>query len=137
MTGRAPASGVYSDAGRIAGRVLEFVAPEDVQDESFWPVVGWLAGLLSPDRIPLLTGLEHLSPGNDDLKALCAAFGTTSGAPMLHIAGHTPEAHLAPASDAERRMVTVADLAADPSLGSVTREPSLFRSDGIWRADAP
>ena len=31
---------------------------------------------------------------------------------MLHIAGHTPEAHLAPASDAERRMVTVADLAA-------------------------
>ena len=27
----------------------------------------------------------------DDLKALCAAFGTTSGAPMIHVRGHTPE----------------------------------------------
>lgn len=112
MTGRAPASGVYTDAGRKPRRILEFeVPPEDVQDESFWPLVGWLAGQLSPDHVPLLTGLEHLRPNSDDLKALCAAFATTSGAPMLHIAGHTPEAHLSPAPDADRRRATSTDLA--------------------------
>jgi predicted aconitase len=83
-----------------------------VKDESFWPVVGWLAGQLSPDLVPLLTGLEHFSPNSDDLKALCAAFATTSGAPMLHIAGHTPEAHLPPVPGADRLRVTPTDLAA-------------------------
>lgn len=112
MTGRAPATGIYTDAGRRAQTVLEFEAPAAGHDESFWPLAGWLAGQLSPDRIPLLAGLESLRPGPDDLKALCAAFATTSGAPMLHIAGHTPEAQLAPAPDAERRRVTRAELAA-------------------------
>jgi predicted aconitase len=112
MTGRAPATGVYTDAGRRARRVLEIVAPRTVKDESFWPVVGWLAGLRSPDQIPLLVGLEHLNPSGDDMKALCAAFATTSGAPMLHIAGHTPEASLPPMLDAVRRQITARDLAA-------------------------
>jgi len=112
MTGRAPATGVYTDAGRRARRVLEIVAPRTVEDESFWPVVGWLAGLRSPDQIPLLVGLEHLNPSGDDMKALCAAFATTSGAPMLHIAGHTPEASLPPMLDAVRRQITPRDLAA-------------------------
>ncbi len=54
-------------------------------------MLGWLAGAKSPVGIPILTGLEELSPTQDDLKALCAAFGTTSGAPMIHVRGHTPE----------------------------------------------
>ena len=53
-------------------------------------MLGWLIGDLSPNKIPLVTGLEMTSPSDDDLKALCAAFGTTSAAPMLHINGHTP-----------------------------------------------
>ena len=36
------------------------------------------------------------------ISALCAAYGTTSAAPLLHIAGLTPEAGLAPAPDADR-----------------------------------
>lgn len=104
MTGRAPASGVYTQEGRIARRVLNVTPPAmpGEPDELFWPLLGWLAGECSPDQIPLLTGLEHLKPSKDDLKSLCAAFGTTSGAPMLHIAGHTPEGHLLPATDAEQ-----------------------------------
>ena len=54
-------------------------------------MLGWLAGAKSPIGIPILTGLESVSPTQDDLKALCAAFGTTSGATMLHVRGHTPE----------------------------------------------
>ncbi|MEQ8515364.1 MAG: aconitase X, partial [Chromatocurvus sp.] len=65
----------------------------------------------SPSHIPLLTGLEAAFPSEDDLKALCAAFGTTSAAPMLHVKGHTPEGHLAPHAAAERLMITPADLA--------------------------
>jgi predicted aconitase/predicted aconitase with swiveling domain len=109
ITGRAPRAGVYLDSGRSAGRVLSVTAPDAV-DDSFWPLLGYLAGLKSPDRIPLIKGTEHLRPNADDLKALCAAFGTTSAAPMLHVAGHTPEAGSL-AEDVDELSVTQADLA--------------------------
>lgn len=111
VTGRAPVSGVYTDAGRAPRRVIKFTLPEVSYDESLWPLVGWQAGKISPDRVPLLTGLEDACFTRDDLKALCAAFGTTSGAPMLHIAGHTPEGHLAPIKDADHMFCGVGDLA--------------------------
>ncbi len=91
ITGRAPESGVYLDADRQAQLVLDVDLPEG-SDESVWPLLGWLAGRAAPDRIPLLRGLAGHDPDADALKALCAAFGTTSGMPMLHIAGVTPEA---------------------------------------------
>ncbi|MEA3643478.1 MAG: aconitase family protein [Lamprobacter sp.] len=111
ITGRAPAAGVYQDAGRIARTVLAFELDGLQSDESLWPLVGWLAGKHSPDQIPLLIGLETLQPTPDDLKALCAAFGTTSGAPMLHIRGHTPEAGMVPAATAPSRRITRSELA--------------------------
>ena len=93
MTGRAPAVGMYSTAGRKAQVKIEVAIPHKwtPDDEVLWPLIGWLAGKMSPDAVPLITGLESLSPTIDDLKSLCAAFGTTSGAPMLHILGQTPE----------------------------------------------
>lgn len=100
MTGRAPANGVYTDAGRRARRVIRVNAPSGV-DDLFWPLLGWLVGRQSPDRIPLVTGLEGVAALRDDLKAMCAAFGTTSGAPMLHVAGHTPEAATCKGSDVD------------------------------------
>lgn len=105
MTGRAPASGVYTQAGRVPKTIIEVEHLPEGHDDVLWPLIGWLAGRLSPDNIPLVTGLEHLKPALDDLKALCAAFGTTSGAPMLHIAGHTPEAHLEPIKGASRHCI--------------------------------
>jgi len=91
MTGRAPLSGVYLGANRAPRRRLHIDLPAD-HDDALWPMLGYIAGQLAPDRIPLLTGLEDTNPSADDLKAMCAAFGTTSAAPMLHVAGHTPEA---------------------------------------------
>jgi predicted aconitase/predicted aconitase with swiveling domain len=110
LTGRAPESGVYLDQQRRARRVIEVELPEGY-DDALWPLLGWLAGQRSPDRIPLLTGLEDSAPGEDDLRALCAAFGTTSAAPMLHLAGVTPEGGLPPASGADRARITRADFA--------------------------
>ena len=109
MTGRAPLAGVYLDDERRPARVLDFDLPEGA-DDAVWPLVGYLAGLASPDRIPLLRGLARHAPTRDDLKALCAAFGTTSAAPMLHVEGVTPEADLAPKTDADHRSITRADL---------------------------
>ena len=91
LTGRAPQAGVYLEQNRAPRRIIEVRPPADT-DDAFWPMLGWLVGQAAPDRIPLIRGLEAARPGVDDLKALCAAFGTTSAAPMLHVAGVTPEA---------------------------------------------
>ncbi|MGL4243274.1 MAG: aconitase X, partial [Beijerinckiaceae bacterium] len=91
LTGRAPLSGCHVDTNRAARVVIDVDAPA-APDDSFWPLLGHIAGELSPHRIPVLTGLEQTRPTRDDLKAFCAAFATTSAAPMAHIAGVTPEA---------------------------------------------
>ncbi|WP_414153820.1 aconitase X [Paracoccus denitrificans] len=108
ITGRAPLSGVYLDENRKARRIIDVDLPPDA-DDAFWPLVGYLAGKVSPDRIPLLRGLAPAQPGTDELKALCAAFGTTSGAAMLHVEAVTPEAELI-ADDADHCRITHADL---------------------------
>ncbi len=61
MTGRAPETGVYLDANRVAQVVIEVEAPEGA-DDALWPLLGWLAGRLAPDRVPLLRGLAGLRP---------------------------------------------------------------------------
>jgi predicted aconitase/predicted aconitase with swiveling domain len=109
LTGRAPLSGVYLDDHRKARRIIAVDLPES-PDDAFWPLVGYLAGRAAPDRIPLLTGLAAAKPTQDDLKALCAAFGTTSAAPMLHIEGVTPEADAAACAQAEHAAITRADM---------------------------
>ncbi len=110
LTGRAPLAGVYLDRARQAQRVLDVQLPAAI-DDAFWPLVGYVAGQLSPDRIPVLRGLEAVNPGFEELKAMCAAFGTTSSAPMLHVAGVTPEADRV-APDADRLALTCQDLRA-------------------------
>ena len=111
MTGRAPQSGVYLEDGRRARRIVDVDVPNGA-DDAFWPLLGWLLGMASPDRIPLARGLEGTAPTEDDLRALCAAFGATSAAPMLHIAGVTPEAEAPPAKDADRAALSASDFAA-------------------------
>ena len=108
LTGRAPLSGVYLEANRAPRRRIDVTCPVD-HDDALWPMLGYIAGQLSPDRIPILTGLEQSAPTRDDLKAMCAAFGTTSAAPMLHVAGITPEAETFP-DVADRVTVTKTDM---------------------------
>ena len=95
MTGKAPASGVYLDDDRKAQMTIELSLPENTMpDDLIWPLMGWLAGTIAPSRIPYVTGLESVPATQDDLKAFCAAFGTTSAVPLIHIKGHSAEAHL-------------------------------------------
>jgi predicted aconitase/predicted aconitase with swiveling domain len=110
LTGRAPLSGVYLEEHRKPRRIVDVDLPDGI-DDAFWPLIGYLAGRAAPDRIPLLRGLAAAKPTRDDLKALCAAFGTTSAAPMLHIEGVTPEAHGAASLAADFVTITRADMA--------------------------
>lgn len=110
LTGRAPLAGPYLDAHRRARRVIRVDLPEGA-DAAVWPLVGYLAGHAAPDCIPLIEGLAEGAPTDDDLKALCAAFGTTSAAPMLHMDGVTPEAAGAADPDADVVLISRRDLA--------------------------
>ncbi len=91
LTGRAPLAGCHLESGRLATRVINLSGIGAV-DDSFYPLFGYLVGLLSPNDIPAITGLEKSSPTADDLKGFSAAFATTSAAPMFHMIGVTPEA---------------------------------------------
>ena len=109
LTGRAPLAGAYLDGPRKARRIVDVELPDGI-DDAFWPLIGYLAGRRAPDCIPLLRGLAAAGPTRDDLKALCAAFGTTSAAPMLHIDGVTPEAEGAALPDASHVTISRADM---------------------------
>lgn len=109
LTGRAPLAGVYVEENRRPAAIVDVALPRAPGD-AFWPLVGYLAGKAAPDRIPLLRGLASAQPDRDQLKALCAAFGTTSAAPMLHIDGVTPECHLPPLPDAPLSRLGLDDL---------------------------
>ena len=109
MTGRTPNTGVYLEDNRKPSCEIRISLPLKF-DESIWPMIGWLAGYKSPNEIPVLIGLEDTVLSNDDLKALCAAFGTTSASPMLHIKGHTPECELPSTQDATSVSIRSNDL---------------------------
>jgi len=89
LTGRAPLMDSYIDAGRHA--TIRIDVPDlGLADDSLYPLLGYHVGLLVGWDIPVVTGLPNAA--RDDLKAFSAAFATTSGAPMFHIEGVTPEA---------------------------------------------
>lgn len=99
LTGRAPLIGCHLQEQRRAQLLIDVPVLKEL-DDSFYPLLGYHIGALCGSRIPLISGLQHLSPSLDDLKAFGAAFATTSAAPMFHIAGVTPEAlNLAHSSD--------------------------------------
>ncbi|KAF9871417.1 hypothetical protein CkaCkLH20_11064 [Colletotrichum karsti] len=91
LTGRAPKSGAYVDANRVASVWIKVEVPDGI-DDSFWPISGFCFGAIAGGRIPAITGLEGLKPSNDDFKAFSAAFATSSSAPMFHMVNLTPEA---------------------------------------------
>lgn len=109
MTGRAPDTGVYLAENRVPHCEIHVDLPATC-DDAVWPMLGWLAGVRSPNGIPVLIGLEDTAPTPDDLKGLCAAFGTTSAAPMLHVRGHTPEGALPLRDGGTRCNITTDDL---------------------------
>lgn len=92
LTGRAPEAGAHIDSNRLPSVWIRVSRTEKELDDSFYPVLGYVIGSLAVNEIPVVLGLEALTPSKDDLKAFGAAFATTSSAFMFHIVGVTPEA---------------------------------------------
>jgi predicted aconitase len=113
LVGRVPAHGVHLDQGRRPGIILDVSAlirqiieedDEKMDNKRYpseldvlFPLLGYVCGKLSMVHVPLIMGMgvfqRHHNSGvtDDNLKAFCAAFGTTGSAPLFHMAGITPE----------------------------------------------
>ena len=92
ITGRAPNADCHTDNGRMPTLCIEFPEVAGI-DDALYALLGYCIGKVSGTQIPLVLGLENMSPTFADLKAFGAAFATTSAAPMFHISGVTPEAY--------------------------------------------
>ena len=114
IVGKVPNIGVHLDENRVPTIAIDAtkliqdhvltkiaknkeVSSDPLQDiceiDSFFPAMGWLCGNLSDGRIPIILGFDALpAVSSDNLKAFCAAFGTTGTAPLFHMPNITPEA---------------------------------------------
>lgn len=91
LTGRSLNTGCHLTENRKA-RIEIYLEPVQGADDTLFPLLGYLAGDIAADCVPIITGLETEKVTMEDLKAFGAAFATTSSAPMFHIAGITIEA---------------------------------------------
>jgi predicted aconitase len=99
LVGKTVQAGVHIEENRQpqivldATSVLEHILSSHPKEEmdSLFPVLGHSCGTLSDGAVPLLLGLDSWAVTNDQLKAFCAAFGTT-GTSLIHVDGITPEA---------------------------------------------
>jgi predicted aconitase/predicted aconitase with swiveling domain len=127
ITGRAPLADCYLDEGRRATVRIELPDLGAV-DDLFYPLLGYHLGKIATNEIPLICGLEGRAVSLDDLKALGAAFATTSAAPMFHVLGVTPEAVTAEAvlgDDVRVVRVTRADLGETWEELNIARTPEV------------
>src|SRR5207237_6259211 len=92
ITGRVPATGLHlaeNRAGQLLLR-LQAVPIRLQQDDSFYPVLGYVVGQIAGDRIPVIDGLRH-TPAEDQLKAFGAAAASSGAVALFHLVGVTPE----------------------------------------------
>lgn len=108
LTGRAPETGLHTDAGRLAtvqvdvGRIHPALLSRDV----FYPVLGTWLGRVVGDRVSAITGLPP-SVSEDQLKALGAAAASSGAVGLFHVVGVTPEAQTLESATGGRTPVTV------------------------------
>lgn len=93
ITGRAPAVGLHlteNRRGQILFR-LEDIPERLLNDSVLYPVLGYLVGSQSANRIPVIDGLPS-TVTEDQLKALGAAAASSGAVALFHAVGITPEA---------------------------------------------
>jgi predicted aconitase len=92
LTGRAPFTGLHTNAGRLATTIVEVRLPESALDEELtYALIGHVLGRLVGTAVPVLVGLDHRAT-EDRLKALGAAAASSGSVAMFHAVGVTPEA---------------------------------------------
>ncbi len=89
LTGRIPDYGFHQDAHRRATHHIEVEVPVD--DIFNWGMLGYFAGDVVGERIPVLTG-EYSQANLIHHKHFGAAAASSGGVEMYHVVGVTPEA---------------------------------------------
>lgn len=92
VTGRAPASGLHTDVGRLATAQIDVDVDDAVLDSDIaYPLLGYVIGGLVGSRVPAIVGLDDRAT-EDRLRALGAAAASSGAVAMFHAVGVTPEA---------------------------------------------
>jgi predicted aconitase len=105
ITGRAPDTGLHTDAGRTSTLGLEVVVPDGwLENDLLYVAVGLVLGQVAGTEVATITGLDTRAD-EDRLRALGAAAASSGAVGMFHVSGVTPEAATLGATP--RRWVTV------------------------------
>jgi predicted aconitase len=132
ITGRAPAIGLHTDAGRRASLaiVVDGVPERLARSTAGLAALGQRVGVLAGRAVPAIDGLPH-GLGEDALKALGAAAASSGSVALVHVVGSTPEAPTLGAvliegsatvtlgTDDLRRARDGLTTARDPTIGAV------------------
>ncbi|MHC2995763.1 MAG: aconitase X catalytic domain-containing protein [Candidatus Atribacteria bacterium] len=91
IVGRVPYFGLHLQENR-KGEILIELSPKlsDHLSDVYFPVLGYLIGQVSEDKIPVINGVRKAS--FDQLKAFGAAAASTGSVALYHMVGITPEA---------------------------------------------
>jgi len=94
LVGRVPRFGLHLPEHR-RGEVLFELSPDLAAnfEDHFFPVLGYLVGQKTGDRIPVIRGVPHAT--FDQLKAFGAAAAASGSVALYHMVGITPEARTA------------------------------------------
>lgn len=93
VVGRVPEYGLYIEENRAGDMLFELEGFDEewFQDSVDYAVLGYLAGEVVVNKVPVIKGLpEHTMP--DDLKSLSAAAASGGAVALFHVVGITPEA---------------------------------------------
>jgi predicted aconitase len=91
ITGRAPFTGLHTDAGRAATVIVKLDFDDSWLDsELLYPLLGHWIGSRCGKAVPAIVGLRKAT--EDQLKALGAAAASSGATAMFHAVGVTPEA---------------------------------------------
>ena len=93
LTGRAPATGLHLTENRRGQLLFQLtdIPAELLHDDVLFPVLGYLMGAQSQNKIPVIAGLPP-ETNEDQLKALGAAAASSGSVALFHAVGLTPEA---------------------------------------------
>lgn len=109
ITGRAPYTGLHTDAGRLADLVVDIRLEEaDLDAEVTYALIGHALGRMAGVSIAALTGLDPALTDEDRLKNLGAAAASSGAVAMFHAVGVTPEAPDLDTATGGRRTPTLA-----------------------------
>lgn len=88
LTGKTPNWGYHLDENRYGTHLIH--VETDVTDMKEWGILGYFAGKLTGEKVPIIDGIEKV-PHYDMLKNFGAASASSGGVELYHIPGITAE----------------------------------------------